>query len=48
MITSVDSCKLKLSVYDDRIYNEFRTNFPDLNVVYICEEKLKSEEAKKV
>jgi len=48
VITSVDARNLKLSAHDDRIYDEFRLAFPDLNIAHIVEDDLKSTEAKKV
>nr|CAG4652290.1 EOG090X0HAI [Triops cancriformis] len=46
LLCSVDPKILKLTPVDDRIYSEFRTMFPTLNVQHISEEELKSEKAK--
>ena len=48
MITSVNPKFLKLSTYDDRIYDEFRLSFPDFDVSNINEDEMKSESGKAV
>ncbi|KAH9503280.1 Protein pbdc1 [Bulinus truncatus] len=46
LISSVDPKCLRLTKIDDKIYKEFREEFPDLNVAKLTEEDLKSSEAK--
>ncbi|GBM36879.1 Protein PBDC1 [Araneus ventricosus] len=47
LITSVPPKLLKLTPYDDEIYNVFTTQFPDFKLDILEIESLKSEESKK-
>jgi len=46
LICSVDPKSLKLTPYDDKIYNEFRRLFPDLKIDVLDEESIKSDASK--
>ncbi|XP_059161660.1 protein PBDC1-like isoform X2 [Physella acuta] len=46
LISSVDASRLRLTKIDDKIYEQFRKEFPDLNVAKLDEEDLKSPESK--
>ncbi|XP_073837403.1 protein PBDC1 [Musca autumnalis] len=46
LITSVHPSCLRLTPYDDQIYQTFRQDFPDLKVDILSDEILKSPEAK--
>lgn len=43
---SKDRSKLKLTKYDDQVYQLFRERFPNLSVEIVTEEDLKNKEAK--
>nr|CAB3264679.1 protein PBDC1 [Phallusia mammillata] len=47
IITSVDPDFLTLSEQDDKIYEEFRSSFPDFDINMINEDEMKSAEGKK-
>ncbi|XP_023226944.1 DALR anticodon-binding domain-containing protein 3-like isoform X1 [Centruroides sculpturatus] len=46
LLCSIDPQLLKLTPHDDRIYESFRKEFPDMSVDVLDEKELKSEEAK--
>ncbi|KAL1378593.1 hypothetical protein pipiens_015491, partial [Culex pipiens pipiens] len=46
LLCSVDPRQLHLTPYDNEIYEEFRRNFPDLDVSVVKEADLKSGEGK--
>lgn len=46
MLCSVDPRLLKLTPYDDQIYQAFREEFPNFNVAKITENELKNPSAK--
>lgn len=46
LITSVHPSCLRLTPYDDQIYQTFRQDFPDLKVDILSDDILKSPEAK--
>ncbi|XP_055610042.1 protein PBDC1 [Uranotaenia lowii] len=46
LLCSVDPRQLRLTPYDDEIYEEFRRQFPTMNVASINENELKSSEEK--
>ncbi|XP_058125264.1 protein PBDC1 [Anopheles ziemanni] len=46
LLCSVDPRLLRLTPYDDEIYEQFRRMFPDMNVQVINENELKSPEGK--
>ncbi|XP_064461096.1 protein PBDC1-like [Ornithodoros turicata] len=47
ILKSVDTRFLKLTPHDDKLYSDFRAQFPNLNVKLLVEEDLKSEQSKK-
>lgn len=46
LITSVNPSSVRLTPYDDQIYQTFRQDFPDLKVDVLSDDILKSPEAK--
>ncbi|XP_053688382.1 protein PBDC1 [Sabethes cyaneus] len=46
LLCSVDPRQLHLTPYDNEIYDEFRRQFPDMNVAVVNENELKSTEGK--
>lgn len=48
MLCSVDPQGLRLTRHDDKIYDTFRKQFPDLKLDLLSEDELKSEDGKKV
>ncbi|GFO42026.1 polysaccharide biosynthesis domain containing 1 [Plakobranchus ocellatus] len=46
LISSVDASRLRLTKIDDKIYKQFREEFPDFDVANIKEDDLKTPEAK--
>uniref|UniRef100_A0A0B6ZJV3 Polysaccharide biosynthesis domain-containing protein n=1 Tax=Arion vulgaris TaxID=1028688 RepID=A0A0B6ZJV3_9EUPU len=46
LISSVDASRLRLTQTDDKIYQQFRAQFPDLNTALLIEDDLKTPEAK--
>lgn len=47
LIKSVDTTLLKLTPHDDRLYKDFRSRFPSLDIKALIEADLKSEQSKK-
>ena len=47
IITSLDPKFLNLSSCDDFIYKQFRSDFPDFDIVHVEENNLKSESARR-
>ena len=48
LITSLDPKSLKISKIDDKIYESFRKDFPDMKIDVIDEDEMKSPEGKQV
>lgn len=46
LLCSVDPKLLKLTPYDDQIYQTFREDFPDFNIQTVTEEEIKTPQAK--
>lgn len=46
MLTSVHPCYIKLTPYDDQIYQSFRQDFPNLRIDILTDDILKSPEGK--
>ncbi|KXJ71560.1 hypothetical protein RP20_CCG020282 [Aedes albopictus] len=46
LLCSVDPRQLHLTPYDNEIYEEFRKQFPDMNVAVVDENELKSADGK--